>query len=121
MEQKYSIQTQKQIDYLFIKLQVWKDLFFFKIEYHIDGWSIVLDEKNAYPRKIVIFKPFHKDSYSLKSFEVQQPVGKKCMFEELYSNEKISTIDDLVQDLREVIYGKDLFNVASKKYHKHIL
>ena len=121
MENKYSIQTQKEIDSLFIQLQVWKDLFYFKLEYHVDGWAIILDEKNAYPRKIVIFKPFHKDVYSIKSFEVRQNNGRKDVHEELYFNDRINKLDELVHEVREIIYGKDLMNIASKKYQENIL
>ena len=121
MENKYSYQTQKEIDTLFIRLQVWKDLFFFKIKYHVDGWAIILDEKNAYPRKIVIFKPYHNEAYSIKSFEVRQTHGKNDVYEELYFNDSINHLDDLVLEVREIIYGKDLMNIASKKYQENIL
>ena len=121
MENKYSIQTQKEIDTLFIRLQVWKDFFFFKIEYHMDGWAIILDEKNAYPRKIIIFKPYHEEYYSIKSFEVRQNNGKKDVHEELYFNDRINNLDDLIHEVREIIYGKDLMNIASKKYQENIL
>ena len=121
MEKKYSIQTQKEIDTLFIRLQVWKELFFFKIKYHVDGWAITLDEKNAYPRKIVIFKPYHEKMYSIKSFEVRHNYGKKSMFEELYFNDRLRNMDDLVHEVRDIIYGKDLMNIASKKYQENIL
>jgi len=121
MENKYSIQTQKEIDSLFIRLQVWKDFFFFKIEYHMDGWAIILDEKNAYPRKIIIFKPYREEIYSIKSFEIRQNNGKKDIHEELYFNDKINSLDDLVYEIREIIYGKDLMNIATKKYQENIL
>ena len=121
MKNKYSIQTQKEIDTLFIRLQVWKDFFFFMIEYHVDGWAIILDEKNAYPRKIIIFKPYREKVYSIKSFEVRQNNGKKDIHEELYFNDRINNLDDLVHEVREIIYGKDLMNIASKKYQEHIL
>jgi len=121
MENKYSSQTQKEIDTLFIKLQVWKDLFFFKLKYHVDGWAITLDEKNAYPRKIVIFKPYREDAYSIKSFEVRQVNDEKEIFEELYFNDRIRDMDELVNEVREIIYGKDLMNIASKKYQENIL
>ena len=121
MENKYSSQTQKEIDTLFIKLQVWKNLFFFKIEYHFDGWAITLEEKNAYPRKIVVFKPYHENVYSIKSFEIRQNNGKRDVHEELYFNDQIRNLDDLVHEVREIIYGKDLMNIASKKYQENIL
>ena len=121
MENKYSTQTQKEIDTLFIKLQVWKNLFFFKIEYHFDGWAITLEEKNAYPRKIVVFKPYHENVYSIKSFEIRQNNGKRDVHEELYFNDHIRNLDDLVNEVREIIYGKDLMNIASKKYQENIL
>ena len=121
MENKYSSQTQKEIDTLFIKLQVWKNLFFFKIEYHFDGWAITLEEKNAYPRKIVVFKPYHENVYSIKSFEIRQNNGKRDVREELYFNDQIRNLDDLVHEVREIIYGKDLMNIASKKYQENIL
>jgi len=102
-------------------LQVWKNLFFFKIEYHFDGWAITLEEKNAYPRKIVVFKPYHENVYSIKSFEIRQNNGKRDVREELYFNDQIRNLDDLVHEVREIIYGKDLMNIASKKYQENIL
>ncbi|MCP4764572.1 MAG: hypothetical protein GY870_22545 [archaeon] len=121
MEDKYSLQTQKSIDALFIKLQVWKNLFFINIKYHVDGWAITLEEKNAYPRRIVIFKPYHKNAYSIKSFEVRQHNGKKEVYEELYFNDIIRNLDDLAREVREIIYGKDLMNMVSKKFQENIL
>ena len=75
MENKYSIKTQKEINYILENISIWKDLFFIQTEFFIDGWALYLKEKTIYARKIVIFKS--NSQYSIKSFEIHLNNYKK--------------------------------------------
>ncbi len=115
------IQIQTEIDDFKKKIQVWKNLFDIKIEFYIDGWAIFLREKSFYPRIIIIFKSYEKCSYSIKSFEIHLRNYKDEEFKELYSIESIKDQKYLLNELKEVIYGKDLINSASKIYKNTFL
>jgi len=117
MENKFSIETQTEIDDLIHKIQKWKDLFEFKTELFFDGWAISLREKNAYPRSIIIFKSYDTQLYSIKSFEIHLKNYQKEEFNELYSVDNINNINTLLKELKEIIYGKDLMNEISKIYN----
>lgn len=122
MENKYSLEIQKEIDDILNNIDAWKDLFFINYEFYYDGWAIFLKEKNIYPRKIVIFKSYSKNSYSIKSFEIHFNNNiKKEKFKELYSKKNIENKKKLLNELKEIIYGKDLLFLASKIYYNQIL
>jgi len=121
MKNKFSPEIQNEIDDIFEKIHIWKELFYFKVEFYFDGWAIFLREKNLYPRSIVIFKSYSKTTYSLKSFEIHLHKLKKEEFREIYSEENIRNHKDLLKELKEVIYGKDLLKNASKTYKNAFL
>ncbi|MHA2037210.1 MAG: hypothetical protein ACW972_07830 [Promethearchaeota archaeon] len=108
MNGKFSQKIQDEIEEILNRLRLWKDIFYFNTEIYYDGWAIFLREKNLYPRCIVIFKSYEVDSYSIKSFEVHLENYRKETFKELYSLEKIKKQDELLSELKEIIYGKDL-------------
>jgi hypothetical protein len=108
MNGKFSQKIQDEIEEILNRLRLWKDIFYFNTEIYYDGWAIFLREKNLYPRCIVIFKSYEVDSYSIKSFEVHLENYRKETFKELYSLEKIKKQDELLSELKAIIYGKDL-------------
>ena len=116
MKNKFSIEIQAEIDDFLNKIQNWKDFFDFQIELYFDGWAITLREKSLYPRLIIIFKSFTNNMYSRKSFEIQLKELQKEEFKELYSVDNINNTDALIDELKEIIYGKDLMTEASKIY-----
>jgi hypothetical protein len=117
MKNKFSIELQAEIDDFINKIQKWKDFFDFQIELYFDGWAISLREKNLYPRLIIIFKSFDNNMYSLKSFEIHLKELQKEEFKELYSIDNIDNTDTLINELKEIVYGKDLMTEASKIYN----
>ena len=114
MNGRFSQEIQDEIEEILNRLKLWKDIFYFNTEIYYDGWAIFLREKNLYPRCIVIFKSYEEDSYSIKSFEVHLEKYKTERFKELYSVERIKNRDDLLSELKEIIYGKDLGNQVFK-------
>ena len=121
MKNKFSPEIQNEIDDIFEKIHIWKELFYFKVEFYFDGWAIFLREKNLYPRSIVVFKSYAKNTYSLKSFEIHLHNLKKEEFKEIYSKENIRIHENMLKELKEVIYGKDLLRNASKTYKNAFL
>lgn len=110
MINKFSPEIQKEIEGIMKKTQTWKDLFSIKLEFYYDGWSILLKEKNIYPRCIVIFKSYESNQFSVKSFDIYLQNYEKEEYHEIYSVENIKNQDDLIKELKDVIYGKDLGN-----------
>lgn len=121
MENKFSLQTQTEINEIINEIQKWKKFFDIKIEFYFDGWAISLREKNVYPRNITIFKSYERNTYSIKSFEVHLKNYNKEEYKELYSVDNIDDKNDLVNDLKDLIYGKDLLENASKIYKNKFL
>lgn len=121
MENKFSLQTQTEINEIINEIQKWKKFFDIKIEFYFDGWAISLREKNVYPRNITIFKSYERNTYSIKSFEVHLKNYNKEEYKELYSVDNINDKNDLVNDLKDLIYGKDLLENASKIYKNKFL
>ncbi|MFX1275163.1 MAG: hypothetical protein ACFFBP_09765 [Promethearchaeota archaeon] len=115
MENKYQDDIQKEINLILERIRSWKNLFFIASEYYFDGWSIILKEKNAYPRRIVIFKSYLTNSYSIKSFEIHFDTNHKEKHEELYFVDKIRTPEEVLREIKEIIYGKDLFKCIKKE------
>ena len=95
MDNHYSIQAQKEIEDLLLRLQEWKDSFSFNVKYHIDGWAIRMRQKITHPRYIEIFKGYSEDNYLIKSFTET--------YEDLHVVENIKNKDDLLFELRERI------------------
>jgi len=121
MENKFSLQIQTEINEIIHKIQKWKKFFDTKIEFYFDGWAISLREKNVDPRNITIFKSYERDTYSIKSFEVHLKNYNKEEYKELYSVDNIKDKNDLVDELKDLIYGKDLLEDASKIYKNTFL
>jgi len=118
MENKYSLETQVEIENILKEIQ-FKNLFSIKYEFFFDGWAIFLKEKALYPRSIVIFKSYNKDSFSIKSFEIYLDNYKEEKYKQIYVVEDIINIADLIKELNEITYGKDLINYTSKKYYNY--
>jgi len=106
---------QNEINNILNRISFWKGLFFISVEYYFDGWSINLQEKNAYPRRIIIFKSYLTNTYSIKSFEIHLTSSKKDKYEELYFIKNILESDEVLKELKEIIYGKDIIKSAKKK------
>ncbi|MBY8991660.1 MAG: hypothetical protein KGD58_12995 [Candidatus Lokiarchaeota archaeon] len=117
MINKFSEEIQKEIEGILNKIQVWNALFNIKLEFYYDGWAVFLKEKNLYPRCIVIFKSNESEQYSIKSYNVYLQNYKKEKYQEIYSIENINNQDDVLKELRDIIYGKDLGNQALKIYN----
>lgn len=118
MENKYSLETQVEIENVLKKIQ-FKNLFSIKYEFFFDGWAIFLKEKALFPRSIVIFKSYNNDSFSIKSFEIYLDNYKEEKYKQIYVVEDITNIADLIKELNEITYGKDLINYTSKKYYNY--
>ena len=121
MEDKYSLKIQNEINVILKNLNTWKNLFTIKLDYYQEGWAFSLREKNIFPRYIVIFKPYNEQSYSIKSFEIHFDQNINEIYKELYSNENIENLEELFQEIKEVVYGKDIVNITSKNYHENFL
>jgi hypothetical protein len=115
MEDKYSKITQKEIDIIKQYLDQWNNLFFRDIKYYDEGWSINLREKAIYPRYIVIFKPYNRIEYSIKSFEIHYNQEGKEYFKSLYFIDNIASIEQLIEEIKMIIYGKDIFESIKKE------
>lgn len=116
MINKFSPEIQKEIEGIIKKIQKWKDLFSIELEFYYDGWSILLKEKNIYPRCIIIFKSYESDQFSVKSFDIYLQNYEKEEYHEIYSVENIKNQYDLLRELKDVIYGKDLGNQVLQIY-----
>ena len=121
MNEKFSPKIQTEINEIIFKIEKWKNYFNINFEFYFDGWAIFLREKNTFPRFITIFKSYHTNTYSIKSFEVHLKNYNKEEFKELYFINKISNQKNLLDELKAVIYGKDLVKNASKIYHNSLL
>jgi len=118
MENKYSETTQEEIDTLNRYLDQWNTLFLKEIKYYDEGWSINLREKSLYPRYIVIFKAYDQNSFSIKSFEIHcNQIGKEH-FNDLYFIDNLISMDEVLSEIKNIIYGKDIINSAESKYFK---
>jgi hypothetical protein len=117
MKNKFSKEIQVEIDNILNNINKWKNFFEIKIDFYYDGWAIFLREKCLYPRRIILFKSYKDLKYSIKSFEIQLKNYQKEEYKELYSNYNIYNLDSLITELKEVIYGKDLIQEASKIYN----
>jgi hypothetical protein len=121
METKYSPIIQAEINSLFNKIQIYEKYFSIRIEYYIDGWAIFLEEKNLYPRVIVIFKNSTKSVLSIKSYEIHLNDLFYQKFVELYSNEEVQDEEEVLKELRALVYGKDILTYITKKYFNKVL
>ena len=119
MENKYSLETQAEIENILKKIH-FKNSFSVKYEFFFDGWAIFLKEKTSYPRLIIIFKSYLKNSFSIKSFEIYNDNYRKEKYNQLYFVEEIKTIEELIKELNAVIYGKDLVKNVSEIYHNSL-
>ncbi|MHA2392963.1 MAG: hypothetical protein ACXAEX_13540 [Promethearchaeota archaeon] len=117
-QDKFSLQTQKEIEAIKKIVQFWNNIFNYNVEHYFDGWALFLKEKNLYPRCIVVFKSYVNNHYSIRSYEIHLRNFKKEEFHEIYSKEHIEKQDELIKELKEIIYGKDLGNQVLKKYEE---
>jgi hypothetical protein len=117
MINKFSEEIKEEIEALLKKIQIWEDLFNIKLEFYFDGWALFLKEKNLYPRCIVIFKSTDRSQYSIKSYNIYLQNFKKEEYEEIYSVEYLKNHEDVLKELKAIIYGKDLGNQALKVYY----
>ena len=118
MESKYSISSQEEIHSILNYLERWNKFFSIETHYFIDGWSISLSELTLYPRHIIIVKNFNQNYYEIKSFEVSISESFEEEYNELFSVDKINNKEDLIKEIREIIYGKDLFKDIKKSLKK---
>jgi hypothetical protein len=116
MKNQFIPETQAEINRIINKIQKWENLFELKTELYFNGWAIFLREKNLYPRYIIIFKSYDTNHYSIKSFEIHLINYHKEEYKELYSNDQIEDSNSMLEELKEVIYGKDLIKSASEIY-----
>ena len=121
MENKFSPNIKSEVEDILKNLDFWNNYFSINLEFYFDGWSIFLKEKNLYPRCIVIFKSYNINLFSIKSFEVHLNNYKEEKFKEIYSVENINNKNFLFKELKEIIYGKDILNDASKIYRDRFL
>ena len=118
MEEKYSETTQKAIDRIGQYLEQWNNLFSSEIKYYAEGWSVNLREKTLYPRYIVIFKPYDNNAYSIKSFEIHYDQLGKEYFKDLYFNDSIKSINELLNEIKNIFYGKDILSSAGSEFFR---
>ncbi|MFW9771048.1 MAG: hypothetical protein ACFFBY_01785 [Promethearchaeota archaeon] len=115
MENKH---IEDQIHKILTYLDKWKELFFIKLNYYEEGWAITLREKNIYPRYIVIFKPYELEKYSLKSSEIHFNKNNHESFNEIYYKTNIYKMNELLNEIKEIIYGKDIADKILRDIHK---
>ncbi|MFX1498726.1 MAG: hypothetical protein ACFFBH_14475 [Promethearchaeota archaeon] len=118
MESKYSPSIEDQTDKFLLYLNEWKELFSIKLNYYDEGWAISLREKNVYPRYIVLFKPYGLEKYSLKSFEIHFDESDNETFNEIYFNKDIGNSDEVINEIKEIIYGKDIIDKILRDIHE---
>ena len=121
MESKYSPEIQAEIEKILSKIHAFKKFFSINIEYYIDGFALFLNEKKIYPRRIVIFKSHINDSFSIKSFEINLNDCRKEENKELYSKINLDTIDKVMKEVKDIIYGKDMMRYTLEKYFNKVL
>ena len=114
MDPKYCSKTQKEVSTVLKSLFEWENLFSIKVKYFYEGWAVYLREKSMYPRCIVIFKSYSKESFSIKSFEINFDKIKSESYKELYVNESIYSISSLLSEIKQIIYGKDMLENFKK-------
>lgn len=114
MENKYSRKTQSLIEKFLNFIESWNNIFSVSINYYLEGWAAYLTEKSMFPRSIVVFNPYNFDYFSLKSFEISYDKNAKENFTELYSKDNIQGFENLLRELKEVIFGKDIINTIKK-------
>jgi hypothetical protein len=116
MKDQFSSETQKDINRILTKIQRWDNFFEFKTELYFNGWAISLREKTLYPRYIIIFKSYETNVYSIKSFQIHLNNYNKEEYKEIYSIGDIENTNSMLKELKDIIYGKDLIEEASKIY-----
>ncbi|MFX1597143.1 MAG: hypothetical protein ACFFBK_13890 [Promethearchaeota archaeon] len=121
MDNKYLPHIQNEINEILNKIHDWDKFFDSKIEFYFDGWAISLRDKNIYPRCIIIFKSYDNTDYSIKSFKVYFKNYKKEEFKELYFLENNKNKEDLLKELKKIIYGKGLIKETSRIYNNAFL
>lgn len=119
MKNKFSPEIQIELNEIKYEIQVWKRLFDIEIELYIDGWAIFLREKNLYPRSIIIFKSYENTTFTIKNFEIHLKDFEKEEFRELYSVEDIKNKNNLLIELKSIIYGKDLISKVSNLHRNN--
>ena len=116
MVDKFSHESQAEINKIMKKIRRWENFFEFQTDFYFNGWSISLREQNLYPRYIIIFKSYDTGLYSIKSFEVHLKNYQKEEYKEIYTINHIEDTNTMLEELKDIIYGKDLIEEASKIY-----
>jgi len=114
MDPKYCSKTQKEVNKVLKSLFEWENLFSIKVKYFYEGWAVYLREKSMYPRCLVVFKPYSKESFSIKSFEINFDKIKNESYKELYVNDCIYSVSNLLSEIKQIIYGKDILGNIKK-------
>jgi len=114
MDPKYCSKTQKEVRTVLKSLFDWKNLFSIKVKYFYEGWAVYIREKSMYLRCIVIFRPYSQENFSIKSFEINYDKIKSESYKELYVNESIYSISNLLSEIKQIIYGKDMLGNIKK-------
>lgn len=109
---KYDNDVKQEIESILNVLEYWKELFSINYEFYIDGWAIYLREKRIYPRLIVLFRS--ERGYSLKSYEIHLMRDKEIR-KEIFSLEHIANKEEALEEVKNVIYGKDLIKKVKQK------
>ena len=118
--EKYSIDIQSEIDSILEGCNVWRNLFTIEIEHYIDGWAIFLRELRSKPRLIIIFKSYESNTYSIRSSEISfNTMIKNEEDLELFRVENLVDQKQLIKELRDIIYGKDLLHFAKIQFEDH--
>jgi hypothetical protein len=118
MEDKYSDTIQKEIEVINRYLTQWDNLFSKEIKYYAEGWSVNLREKTIYPRYIVIFKEYNQNSFSIKSFEIHNNLIGKEHYKDLYFIDNITSLDALLGEIKNILYGKDILSSVKNEHFK---
>jgi len=107
-QNKFSPKTQQEIESFLEKTKLWEQIFSFKIEFYFDGWAIFLRENHSYPRCIVVFRSYENGCYSIRSYEIRLKNLIKEEYNELYCVGNMKNQTQLMKELKDIIYGKDL-------------
>lgn len=117
-QNKFSLETQRELESFIEKTKLWKDIFSFKIDFYFDGWAAFLKENHIYPRCIVVFRSYETGLYSIRSYEIHLDDLNKEEYQEIYFVGNIENETQLIKELKDIIYGKDLEEQVRKVNQK---
>lgn len=105
-----------QIDTILRNFKIWDNSFEISQENYLDGWACIFNEKNFNPRRIVLYKDYETNTFSIKSFEIDILDYNGKNYEEIYSISDIQKFEEVLVELKRILFGKDVINSAYKKY-----